>query len=100
MLGHSGQDMDGKPVGVGHIGGDEVHTAFHQAGNEMDVAGKPIELGYHKRCLVAATVSQGPFKLGPVFMALTTFNFVILTNKPPAPARGESLHGLTLCFLS
>ncbi len=100
MLGHGSQDMDGKPVGIGHIGGNEVHTAFHQAGNEMDVTGKPVQLGNDERRLEAPAVGQGSFQLGPVFMPLAAFNFVLLADELPTVAVGESLDGAALRFLS
>ncbi len=43
MLGNGGQNVDGQPVGLGHIASDEVRAALHQVGNESDVAGQPVK---------------------------------------------------------
>jgi hypothetical protein len=37
---------------------------LHQAANEMDVAGKPIQLRDDKLCLVLPASHQGLFELG------------------------------------
>jgi hypothetical protein len=43
VLGDGGQNVDGQPVGLGHIASDEVRAALHQVGDESDVAGQPVK---------------------------------------------------------
>ena len=48
MLGHHRHDSHRQPVGVRHVGGDEVDTRLLQAEQEMRVARQAIELGDNK----------------------------------------------------
>ena len=73
VLGNGGEQVDGELVGLGHVGCNEVHAAFHQAGNEMDVAGEPVELGDDELGFLAATCVERRGELGPV-VALARLN--------------------------
>ena len=44
MLGDSGQDVDGEPVRVRVVDGDELNPAFHQVRDEREVAAEPVHL--------------------------------------------------------
>jgi hypothetical protein len=54
MLSDGGQNVNGQPVGFGHVHSHEFYTAFHQPADEMDVARQPVELGDQQRRLVLA----------------------------------------------
>src|SRR5436189_3702359 len=43
--------MNHELVGVRVVRSNEIDAAFHQAGDEMDISGKPIELGDDQRRL-------------------------------------------------
>ena len=45
MLGDGGQNVDGQPVGLGHIASDEVRAALHQICDKSDVAGQSVKTG-------------------------------------------------------
>jgi len=45
VLGDSGEDVDGEPVGVRVVGGDELDVAVHQRGDEPRIAGQAVEFG-------------------------------------------------------
>ncbi len=37
--------MNCEPVGLGHVGGDELDACLHEPRDEVDIAGEPIQLG-------------------------------------------------------
>ena len=45
VFGDGGQDVDGEPVGVRIVGGDELDVAVHQGCDEREIAGEAVELG-------------------------------------------------------
>ena len=45
VLSDSRHDVDGESIRIGHIDRDEVDTGFHQARDEIDIAGEAVELG-------------------------------------------------------
>ena len=49
VLGHCHENMNGQLVGVRVVGGHELDARFHEAGNEVDVTRKPIQLGNNER---------------------------------------------------
>jgi len=49
MLGDGCQDMDGEPVRLREIDGRELDARLHQAGDEVNVAREPVELGDDER---------------------------------------------------
>ena len=66
VLGHSGKDVNGQPVGLGHIAGNEVGPALHQIGDEGHVAGEPVKAGDQQgRAALAALIERGQ-ELRPV----------------------------------
>ena len=66
VLRHSGEDVQGQPVGARHVHGDEFNTAFHEIGDEGDVAGQPVELGDDQRGALPLTGGNGRVEFGPV----------------------------------
>jgi hypothetical protein len=45
VLGKCGEHVHHEAVGVGIVGGNKIDAALYQAGDEVDVASKAIELG-------------------------------------------------------
>ena len=81
MLGKGRQDVDGEPVGLGHVGGDELDAGLHQPGDEVNIAGQPIQLGDDQRCLLPAAQLDGLEQLGPVGVALAGFDLGKLSQQ-------------------
>ena len=48
VLGDGRHDVQRQAVGRGHVTTDELDARLHQARQEMDVAGEPVELGDHQ----------------------------------------------------
>jgi hypothetical protein len=92
VLGHRRHDVDGEPVGLREVDRHELGSALHQRGDEVDVAGEPIELGDHQHRLVQAAQAQRLGELGPV-VALAALDL----GDDPA-ARDEAAHRLLLGF--
>ena len=46
VLGDGDEDVQGQLVGGGHVDRSELDAGFHQVGDERDVAGQAVELGY------------------------------------------------------
>ena len=63
-LGHDGPELQHRLVGLRHVATAELDAGFHQAGDEMDVAGQAVELGDHEDGLVVLTGSEGLGELG------------------------------------
>ena len=68
MLGHGRQDVDGQPVGLGHIASDKVRAALHQVGDESNVAGQPVKAGNQQGSATLPTLFEGGEELRPVRM--------------------------------
>jgi hypothetical protein len=66
VLGDGGQNVDGQPVGLGHIAGDEIRAALHQVGDKSDVAGQPIKAGNQQGSAALAALLKGGKQLRPV----------------------------------
>ena len=66
VLGHGRQDVQGQPVGGRHVDCDKLDAALHQAGDERDVAGQPVELGDHQDGALPAAQLQRSAQLRPV----------------------------------
>ena len=66
MLGDGGRNVDGQPVGLGHIAGDEVGTALHQIGDEGDVTGQPVKAGNQQGSAALPALLKGGKQLRPV----------------------------------
>lgn len=68
MLRERGQHVNHELVGVWVIDRDELRAAFHQPGDEGDVAGQPVKLGDHQhRPLAAAQIERGR-QLRPIIL--------------------------------
>jgi len=66
VLGDSGQNVDGQPVGLGHIASNEVRAALHQVGNEGNVTGQPVKAGNQQGSAALPALLKGGKQLGPV----------------------------------
>lgn len=66
--------MDGEPVGLRHVDGDELNPGLHQPRDEMDVAGQPVELRNDKRPPLLPAQLDGPQQLRPVGVALAALD--------------------------
>lgn len=66
--------MDCEPGGLGHINGQELHTAFHQVRDEGDGSGKPVEFGDEERRFFPAAEIERLLKLWPL-RALAALHF-------------------------
>ena len=58
VLGDGRENVDGEPICVGEVGGDEFEPALHQPRDHLDVAGKTIEPCDDKRCTCDAAEAQ------------------------------------------
>lgn len=86
--------VDGEPVGARHIHCNEFHVAVHQAGNEMDVAGKPVKLGDDQNRAAFPALCKRRMELGPVLLA-SALHFDELRGKLVLACH-EAGHGFTL----
>ena len=50
VLSYGRENVDRHAARMGIVDGDELDAGFHQAGREVQVAGKPVELGDDERC--------------------------------------------------
>ena len=66
VLGDGGQNVDGQPVGLGHIASDEVRAALHQICDKSDVAGQPVKTGNQQGSAALPALLKGGKQLGPV----------------------------------
>jgi hypothetical protein len=87
--------MNHELVGVRVVSSDEIDTAFHQAGDEMNVHGQSIELGDDQRGLGLLGCCDGRRKLRPI-VALAALDFAEFTDQLAAIAANVAQHGLTL----
>lgn len=95
MLGNGGENVDGEAGRFGHIDGDEINIAFHQAGNEMDVAGEAVELSDDEFCFLLAAKGEGGGELGPVVLLAAFYFREFLKDR--ATSGDELGDGLALC---
>ena len=65
LLGDGRVDVQHERVGVRDLGHDERHALRHQAGDERDVAGQPVELGHDDRAPVGGRPLQRRLELRP-----------------------------------
>ena len=65
-LSYSSDDVQHHAIGRGYVAGSDLHTAFQQPADEVDVTGEPIELGDHQRRFVPLGVREGCSELRPV----------------------------------
>jgi len=49
VFGDGGEDMYRKAIGVRIIAGGKINSRIHQRGDEGDVAGQTVKLGYDER---------------------------------------------------
>ncbi|MFZ1430886.1 MAG: hypothetical protein WAS21_29490 [Geminicoccaceae bacterium] len=68
VLGDGGEDVQGKPVGGRHVHGDELDPALHEARDEGDIAGQPVELGDDQRGPLPLAGGDRGMKFGPVVL--------------------------------
>jgi hypothetical protein len=68
MFGHCRKDVDGEPVRARHVHGHEFNIAVHQSGNEMDVAGEPVELGDDKHGTVLPALCERCMEFRPILL--------------------------------
>ena len=94
-LGKHGQHLDHHLVRVWIVTTDEIHPALDQAGDEVDVAGKAVELGDQERYAAPATLLDGGLKLGPVVL-LSGFDLGILVGQVAAVCFEVALDGCAL----
>jgi hypothetical protein len=66
VLGDSGKYVDGEPVGVRVIGGDELDVAVHQGCDEGEIAGEVVDLGDGELSRVLAAGGQGLLEFGAI----------------------------------
>ena len=95
MLCHGCHQVQGQPVGVRHVAGDEVDAAVHDAGDETDIARKSVKLGNYQSGAVEAACRKRGGKLRPV-VSLAALHFHKLRNQLVSAACKVSLHGGTL----
>src|SRR4051812_50100890 len=81
LLCHGCPDVDFERRGGRHVGGDEWNRAFHQPGNEMNVAGQTVKAGNQKHGTAAAAFFEGGVKLRAGGVALPALHFGICTGK-------------------
>ena len=79
---------------LGIVAADEIDTAFHERGDEGDVAPETVKLGDEKGCpLLLALLKRGE-ELRAILMALAAFDFGVLGKKRAlmiSPARTLSV---------
>ena len=84
VLSDSGENMQGKPVCVGHIAGDKLHATLHQSRDKVNIARQPVEPGNNKHCLVSAALSERFGQLGAVNLA-PAFYLCVFSEDRAAP---------------
>ena len=85
VFSHSSKDMHCKPVGLGKIDRDKLHTSFHQRRDEVKVASKPIELGNYQSGTVQATQTESLGNRGAI-ITFPAFDLNNLLHKSPPPS--------------
>jgi hypothetical protein len=58
--------VDGQPVGLGHIAGNEIRAALHQICDKSDVAGQPVKAGNQQGSAALPALFKGGKQLRPV----------------------------------
>ena len=94
MLGDGRQDVNGELVRLGHIDGDEIDAGLHKPGDEMHVAGEPVELGDHQRGTTGPAQDKSGGELRPVGVILAALDFLELAEQ--GSALYETGHGAAL----
>ena len=74
-----GEHVDHQPVRMGVVASDEIHAAFHHAGDEMDIPGQSVEFGDDERCPSLASEPDRVGELGSV-LPLPAFHFDIFRD--------------------
>ncbi len=87
--------MDGEPVHGRHVGRDELDAAFHQPGDEVDVAGQTVELGDDQHGAPRPAVGQRRCELGAVPLA-AAFHLDVLADDAAARRGGMADDGRAL----
>jgi hypothetical protein len=59
VLCHGGQNVNGEPVGLGHIASYEVCPALHQICDKGNVAGQPIKAGIQEHGAALPALGKG-----------------------------------------
>src|SRR5262249_52587237 len=77
--------VDGEPVGVRIVGGDELDVAVHQGGDEREIAGEAVELGDDEFDFVLAAGGQGLLPFGAV-RAFSRLGLRMLGDELPGAA--------------
>jgi hypothetical protein len=73
VLGDGGEDLDRQPRRMRVVAGDKIDPTLHQAGDEMDVARQPVELGNDQGRLASSASRQRAGDPRPV-VPLATFD--------------------------
>jgi len=95
VLGDSGKYVDGEPVGVRVVGGDELDVAVHQRCDEGEIAGEAVELCDDELGLVLAAGGQGLLKFGAI-RAFAGLDLGMLGDQLPGAAIEVGHDGLAL----
>ena len=74
VLGDGRQDVNGQPVGLGHVTGDEIDAALHQVGDEGHVAGQPIQAGDQQNGAALTALVERSEELRPVRVSASTLD--------------------------
>jgi hypothetical protein len=88
MLSDGRQQVERQAVCMWQVAGDELNTAVHQVGDESDIAGKPIELGYDESRAVEPACRERSCELGPSVFA-AGLNLNELTDNGVSTCRRE-----------
>ena len=97
MLGDGGEDVNGQPVGFGHVYRHEFYAAFHQPADEMHVARQPVELGDDQHRLIFPAGIERGGELRAVVLPAALNLGKALNNKFPVSVQ-EDIDGLLLGF--
>jgi hypothetical protein len=60
MLRECRQDVNGQPVGLTEIDGNEVDLRFHESGDEVGVPRKPVDFRNDQLCAMHPAQRQRP----------------------------------------
>jgi hypothetical protein len=64
MLRECRQDVNGQPVGLTEIDGNEVDLRFHESRDEVNVPSEPVQLGDDQECMpFAICIPQVPWRV-------------------------------------
>jgi hypothetical protein len=97
MLGNGGQDMHRQLVGVRIVHRDELNTAFHQRGDESQVAAESVKLGDYQLGFLPLAGYQRLLQLGPI-VPLTALDLGKLPCQHPAATVEVIQDGFALCL--